>query len=85
MGFHHSNSQIKPCHYTLLYSDYGSIWFYMCSTVQSPQAVLNGVINLLSNTCYQKSSHIYNFIVDTLLLSYSGSGKPILAKKLENL
>ena len=30
-----------------------SIWFYMCSTVLSPQAVLNGVINLLSNLCYQ--------------------------------
>ena len=34
-------------------SRYGSIWFYMCSTVQSPQAVLNGVINLLSHLCYQ--------------------------------
>ena len=30
-----------------------SIWFYMCSTVQSPQTVLNGVINLLSHLCYQ--------------------------------
>ena len=40
--------QIKSCHYTLLYRNYGSIRFYMCSTVQSPQAVLNGVINLLS-------------------------------------
>ena len=35
------------------YSHYGSIWFYMCSTVQSPQTVLNGVINLLSHLCYQ--------------------------------
>ena len=43
-----SNSQIKVYHYTLLYRNYGSIWFYMCSTVQSPQTVLNGVINLLS-------------------------------------
>ena len=49
----YSNSQIKSYHYTLLYSDYGSIWFYMCSTVQSPQTVLNGVINLLSHLCYQ--------------------------------
>lgn len=46
--FYYSNSQIKSCHYTLLYRNYGSIRFYMCSTVQSPQAVLNGVINLLS-------------------------------------
>ena len=49
----YSNSQIKSYHYTLLYRYYGSIWFYMCSTVQSPQAVLNGVINLLSCFCYQ--------------------------------
>lgn len=49
----YSNSQIKSYHYTLLYRDYGSIWFYMCSTVQSPQTVLNGVINLLSHLCYQ--------------------------------
>ena len=49
---YHSNSQIKSRHYTLLYRNYGSIWFYMCSTVQSPQAVLNGVIILLSNICY---------------------------------
>lgn len=49
----YSNSQIKSYHYTLLYRNYGSIWFYMCSTVQSPQAVLNGVINLLSHLCYQ--------------------------------
>ena len=48
-----SNSQIKSYHYTLLYRYYGSIWFYMCSTVQSPQAVLNGVVNLLSHLCYQ--------------------------------
>ena len=46
-------SQIKSYHYTLLYRNYGSIWFYMCSTVQSPQTVLNGVINLLSHLCYQ--------------------------------
>ena len=49
----YSNSQIKSYHYTLLYRNYSSIWFYMCSTVQSPQAVLNGVINLLSHLCYQ--------------------------------
>ena len=49
----YSNSQIKSYHYTLLYRNYGSIWFYMCSTVQSPQTVLNGVINLLSHLCYQ--------------------------------
>ena len=48
----YSNSQIKSYHYTLLYRNYSSIWFYMCSTVQSPQAVLNGVIILLSNICY---------------------------------
>ena len=49
----YSNSQIKSCLYTFLYKNHGSIWFYMCSTVQSPQAVLNGVINLLSHLCYQ--------------------------------
>ena len=49
----YSNLQIKSRHYTLLYSVYGSIWFYMCSTVQSPRSVLNGVINLLSCFCYQ--------------------------------
>jgi len=49
----YSNSQIKSRHYTLLYRNYGSIWFYMCSTVQSSQTVLNGVINLLSHLCYQ--------------------------------
>ena len=44
----YSNSQIKSCLYTFLYKNHGSIWFYMCSTVQSLQTVLNGVINLLS-------------------------------------
>ena len=44
----YSNSQIKSCLYTFLYKNHGSIWFYMCSTVQSPRSVLNGVINLLS-------------------------------------
>ena len=52
-NINYSNSQIKSYHYTLLYRNYGSIWFYMCSTVQSPQTVLNGVINLLSHLCYQ--------------------------------
>ena len=32
----YSNSQINPCHYTFLYQYYGSIWFYMCSTVLNP-------------------------------------------------
>ena len=41
------------CHYTILYRRYGSIWFYMCSTILSPRTVLNGVINLLSYFCYQ--------------------------------
>ena len=44
----YSNSQIKSCLYTFLYKNHGSIWFYMCSTVQILQTVLNGVINLLS-------------------------------------
>ena len=49
---YYSNSQIKSYHYTFLYRDYCSIWFYMCSTVQSPQTVLKGVIKLLSGYCY---------------------------------
>ena len=52
-NINYSNSQIKSYYYTLLYRNYSSIWFYMCSTVQSPQTVLNGVINLLSHLCYQ--------------------------------
>ena len=46
-------SQMSFCHYTILYRRYGSIWFYMCSTILSPRTVLNGVINLLSYFCYQ--------------------------------
>ena len=49
----YSNSQIKSCLYTFLYKNHGSIWFYMCSTVQSLQTVLNGVINLLSIKNYR--------------------------------
>lgn len=60
---YYSNSQIKSCHYTLLYRNHSSIWFYMCSTVQSPQAVLNGVINLLSGLCYQTFKiYIYSIL-----------------------
>ncbi len=35
-------------YFHLLYRNYSSIWFYMCSTVQGTQTILNGVINLLS-------------------------------------
>ena len=49
----YSSSQMSFCHYTILYRRYGSIWFYMCSTILSPRTVLNGVINLLSYFCYQ--------------------------------
>ena len=37
------------------------IWFYMCSTVQSPQTVLNGVINLLSWLCYQSKTLVISW------------------------
>ena len=56
-----SNSQIKSYPYTLLYRDYGSIWFYMCSTVQGPRTVLNGVINLLSWLCYQSKTLVISW------------------------
>ena len=51
----YSNSQIKSCLYTFLYKNHGSIWFYMCSTVQSLQTVLNGVINR-----YQDITRVFN-------------------------